>query len=142
MTEPARPPSYPALDLPLKTAIARVTHGISPAAVSAAWLDWWTHLSVSPGKQLALAESARDKALRFALYLQQAAAGRCKPCVAPAPADKRFEHAQWQAQPWHALSQAFLLWQQWWQQLVKGGLKSLPDLMSSPGMWQQHQHQQ
>ncbi|MFO1217261.1 MAG: alpha/beta fold hydrolase [Burkholderiaceae bacterium] len=120
MPESLAAPSYPALDVPLKTAIARATHGISPAAVSAAMLDWWTHLMVSPGKQLALAESVTNKWLRYAMYLQQLGTGQCVPCIPPAPEDKRFVHPQWRDEPFQAWSQAFLLWQQWWQEATTG----------------------
>ncbi|MCK7498560.1 MAG: poly-beta-hydroxybutyrate polymerase N-terminal domain-containing protein [Comamonadaceae bacterium] len=48
MTDHTELPNYPALDLPLKTAVARVTHGISPAGRVGGLLDWWTHLAVSP----------------------------------------------------------------------------------------------
>jgi polyhydroxyalkanoate synthase subunit PhaC len=120
-TDVARPlDSYPALDLPLKSAVARVTHGISPAAVSAAMLDWLTHLLVSPGKQLALAESALQKSMRWWLYAQESAAGPCGPCVTPAAQDKRFVKPQWQQQPFQAWSQAFLLWDQWWHEASTG----------------------
>ncbi len=118
-TAPA-PATYQALDVPLKTAVARLTHGISPAAVSAAMLDWWSHLLASPGKQLALAESAFDKTLRWWLYLQQSATGACAPCVTPAPHDKRFARPEWSEPPYHALSQGFLLWEQWWREASTG----------------------
>jgi polyhydroxyalkanoate synthase len=109
-----------ALDLPLKSWVGRVTHGISPAAVSAAMLDWWTHLVVSPAKQLALAESAVQKTLRWGSYLQQSAAGHCQPCIKPAPHDKRFTRPQWDQPPYDALSQGFLLWEQWWHDATTG----------------------
>ena len=108
--------SYPALDVPLKTALARATHGISPAAVSSAMLDWWSHLLASPGKQVALAESAAQKMLRWGLFVQQAAIGDGSPCVTPAPHDRRFARPQWQQSPYREWSQAFLLWEQWWQE--------------------------
>jgi polyhydroxyalkanoate synthase len=116
----ASPPGPAALDLPLKSSIARITHGISPAAVSGAMLDWWIHLLVSPSKQLALGESAAKKLLRWSLYAQQSAWGQCPPCIEPAPHDKRFSRPQWQQPPHAALSQAFLLWEQWWREATTG----------------------
>jgi len=115
-----RPPAPAALDLPLKSWIGRITHGISPAAVSAAMLDWWTHLMASPAKQLALGESAVQKSLRWWLYLHETAAGHCTPCITPAPQDKRFTREQWQQPPYHALAQGFLLWEQWWREATTG----------------------
>ncbi|MBE7416995.1 MAG: alpha/beta fold hydrolase [Ideonella sp.] len=115
-----RPDGPLALDLPLKSALARITHGISPAAVSGAMLDWWMHLLASPAKQLELSESAQRKLLRWWLYLQQSASGQCAPCVEPAEADKRFARDQWRQPPYHAMSQAFLLWEQWWREATIG----------------------
>ena len=109
-----------ALDLPLKSWVGRITHGISPAAVSAALSDWYTHLTVSPAKQLELAESAAQKSLRWWLFLQQSALGECAACIEPAPHDKRFVRPQWQHAPYPALSQAFLLWEQWWREATTG----------------------
>jgi len=113
-------PGPSALDLPLKASIGRLTHGISPAAVSGAMLDWWIHLLGSPAKQLALRESAAKKLLSWSLYVQQSAWGACPPCIEPAPQDKRFARPQWQQPPYAALSQAFLLWEQWWREATTG----------------------
>jgi polyhydroxyalkanoate synthase len=115
-----RAQDYPALDLPLKTWVGRMTHGISPAAVSASMLDWWVHLAVSPGKQLALRESAMQKTLQWLMYLQASASGQCPPCVKPAPNDRRFSRPQWDGAPFNALSQGFLLWEQWWREASTG----------------------
>src|ERR1051325_873185 len=90
MTSPTPAVTPPALDLPLKSAIARLSHGISPAAVSGAMLDWWIHLLGSPAKQLALGESAAKKLLRWSLSVQQSAWGPSVPCIEPAPQHKRF----------------------------------------------------
>ena len=119
---PSMPPADGplALDLPLKSWIGRITHGISPAAVSAALFDWYTHLAASPAKRLELAESAWQKSLRWWLFLQQSAAGQCSPCIEPAPHDKRFVREQWQHAPYPALSQGFLLWEQWWREATTG----------------------
>ncbi|MBL8318230.1 MAG: polyhydroxyalkanoic acid synthase [Burkholderiaceae bacterium] len=120
MPESNAAPSYPALDIPLKSTIARFTHGISPAAVTAAMLDWWTHLAVSPGKQLALTESAWNKWLRLMMAMQECAAGQASSCVPAAAHDKRFDHPAWRDEPFHLASQAFLLWEQWWQEAATG----------------------
>ena len=52
--------------------------------------------------------------------LQQSAAGQCSPCIEPAPHDKRFVREQWQHAPYPALSQGFLLWEQWWREATTG----------------------
>jgi hypothetical protein len=38
-------------DRMLHAAIARATYGLSPASLIAAYMDWVTHLAISPGKQ-------------------------------------------------------------------------------------------
>lgn len=119
----ARPSeSQPApLDLPLKSAIARLANGVSPASLALAHLDWLMHLAVSPSKQAELASSALRKNLAFLQYLSQCAQGRGhEHCVEPRPDDKRFARPEWQAMPFGALAQGFLLTQQWWEEATHG----------------------
>lgn len=108
------------LDQPLTGALARLTHGISPAALALAYTDWASHLAVSPARQGQLAHLAWRQGWAWALHAAQAWAGQCTPCVAPAPNDRRFEPPPWQAPPFHMLAQGFLLAQQWWQQATTG----------------------
>lgn len=108
------------LDLPLKAAVGRVTHGVSPIAVGSALFDWGAHLAVSPGKQLELAESALRKALHWWLWWQSSAPGAESSRVEPAPQDRRFARPAWQPLPWQGLAQGFLLWDQWWQEATRG----------------------
>ena len=111
--------SHP-LDLPLKAAVGRMTHGVSPIAVSSALFDWGAHLAVSPGKQLELAESALRKALHWWLWWQSCAPGAASSRVEPVPQDRRFARPAWQPLPWQGLAQGFLLWDQWWQEATRG----------------------
>ncbi|MBX3606176.1 MAG: alpha/beta fold hydrolase [Piscinibacter sp.] len=108
------------LDLPLKAAVGRLTHGISPIAVGSALFDWWSHLAVSPGKQLELGESALRKTMRWWLWLNSAALGEDDPCIEPAPQDHRFTRPAWRHAPHQAMAQGFLLWEQWWQEATRG----------------------
>ncbi|MBV6271882.1 alpha/beta fold hydrolase [Alcaligenaceae bacterium CGII-47] len=106
-------PSYD-LDRMLHGTLARLTQGISPAALTQAWVDWALHLAFSPGKQLALTEKALHKTQR----LTQHAAGHTncpgEPCIEPLPQDKRFSASEWQHWPFNLIYQSFLLNQQWW----------------------------
>jgi polyhydroxyalkanoate synthase len=122
MPSPSRrraPPRHN-LDLPLTTWLARMSHGISPSALAAAFSDWQSHLARSPGKQLELAESALHKYLQWLIYLQASARGECPPCEQPAPQDKRFKAEQWHKAPYAWLAQGFLLQQRWWNEAMTG----------------------
>ncbi len=107
-------------DLALKLWLARLAHGISPASVTLAYADWFSHLMASPPKQHALAASAVRKSLLWLQYAPQSWHGKCAPCVKPPPHDKRFSRREWQAPPFSALAQAFLLQEQWWAEAMTG----------------------
>ncbi|MBC7954462.1 MAG: poly-beta-hydroxybutyrate polymerase N-terminal domain-containing protein, partial [Cytophagales bacterium] len=83
------------LDLRLTTWLGRMSHGVSPSVLTAAFSDWQSHLAASPGKQLELAESALHKYLQWLIYLRSSH-GQCPPSEQPALEDKRFKAAQWQ----------------------------------------------
>lgn len=108
------------LDLPLAHWTARLSHGISPPALAAAFEDWRSHLVASPGKQLELAESALHKGWQWLSYVQASMAGGCPPCETPSPDDKRFKAPQWQAAPYNWMAQGFLLTQAWWKEATTG----------------------
>ncbi len=122
MTRPALPAgAQPApLDLPLNTALARATHGISPASIATAQSDWLTHYLMSPSKQAQLASSALRKSLQWGQFAWQAWSGRCAPCAEPLPGDKRFTKREWQLPAFATLAQGFLLTEQWWSEATHG----------------------
>src|SRR5262245_32198407 len=93
-------PYYP-MDLPLKSLMGRWSHGISPSSVGAALQDWLTHLSVSPGKQLELWQSAMQKQMDWMLYVQESLAGPTPPRNNSSPKDKRFGPSQWSYPPFN-----------------------------------------
>ncbi len=94
---------------------ARLTAGLSPASVSAAYLDWVVHLANSPGKQAELVRKALRKSITFSAYLERAMTGKGQePCIEPLPQDYRFRAPEWQQMPFAAWYQSFLLLQQWW----------------------------
>lgn len=108
------------MDLALKHWLARLAHGISPVAVSLAYVDWFSHLWVSPSKQADLTASAVAKALLWLQYVSQSAQGECPPRVAPSPRDKCFARGEWCHQPFNAGAQAFSLQEQWWAEAMSG----------------------
>jgi polyhydroxyalkanoate synthase len=109
-------------DRSLNYALSRVTLGLSPAALAEAYFDWLVHLATAPGKQLQLWQKALRKGLRYWHYLATCAlhqrAGHT--CIEPLPQDKRFRTEAWQAWPYNAIHQAFLLQQQWWHNATTG----------------------
>ena len=110
------------LDRMLHAAIGRITSGLSPASLIAAYMDWFTHLSMSPGKRQRLLEKAVRKYSRLLIYAQSAAGPQheCVPCIEPLPQDRRFAHPDWQRWPFNLFYQSFLLTQQWWYNATSG----------------------
>ncbi len=109
------------VDRSLHALAARVTAGISPSAVAAAYLDWATHLLFSPGKQMQLVHKAVRKAWRldvhaFASPLRPGEA----PCIEPLAQDRRFRDPAWRTWPFSLIYQSFLLQQQWWHNATTG----------------------
>lgn len=104
------------LDRLLHSSMARLTQGLSPAALAAAYLDWATHLAFSPGKQWQLAKQASHQWTRWTsqMLLQSAGGGKAPPCVEPQPHDRRFRGEAWQQWPYNLVYQGFLLNQEWW----------------------------
>jgi polyhydroxyalkanoate synthase len=64
----SRAPHAEPLDRPLKSMLARVFNGLSPAPIGMAYYDWLAHLAVSPTKHAELASSALRKTLAWRQY--------------------------------------------------------------------------
>jgi len=109
------------LDRVVNAWLGRLTHGLSPASLLFAYLDWLMHLAFSPGKQAHLGEKAVRKALRLSLHLRDCARDQAAaPCIEPLPQDRRFSGADWQRWPYNLSWQSFLLLQQWWHNATTG----------------------
>ena len=90
---------------------------LSPASVAGAYFDWFMHLSISPGKQLSLIESALGKSASLFDYSLWAISGiKTECCINPPPQDRRFEDKGWQTWPYNLYQQAFLLNEEWWHE--------------------------
>lgn len=102
-------------------ALARVTGGLSPAALCLAFADWAVHLSVAPGKQTALALKAWRKSARLSGdTLPSVLDTNAPPCIEPLPGDERFRDRGWNGLPYRLWYENFLLAQQWWHVATLG----------------------
>ncbi len=118
------------LDRTVHSQLARFTHGVSPASLGGAYLDWLTHLLLAPGKQHELLEKALEKSMRIGWHVMTGPFDRCEPCIEPLPQDRRFSAPEWQRWPFNLIYQSFLLNQQWWH-------KATSDV---PGVTAHHEH--
>ncbi|SDG10605.1 PHA/PHB synthase family protein [Paraburkholderia phenazinium] len=106
---------FRALDHAKEAMIARLTGGLSPAALRAALSDWLIHLAAAPGKQLELASLGMQNARRIGEYVVRTALGQYAPPLAdPSTSDSRFVGDLWQTEPYRFWQQSFLLTEQWW----------------------------
>ncbi|MCA0302545.1 MAG: alpha/beta fold hydrolase [Proteobacteria bacterium] len=109
-------------DRALHAALAKLTLGLSPAAVLSAQLHWLVHLATSPGKRFQLADKAMRKLLRYQTYAWRnlLEPGKVPPVIEPLPQDRRFRGEAWQQWPYNLVQQGFLLQQQWWHNATSG----------------------
>ena len=111
-----------AIDQSVHASVARMTAGLSPAALAEAWFDWAIHAAFSPGKQATLAVKLLRKQMRLAQFAARSALlqGHATPCIDPLPQDHRFDDPAWQVWPFNLACQSFLLTQQWWHNATTG----------------------
>jgi polyhydroxyalkanoate synthase len=113
--------SFENLDRLLHAFQARLTAGISLAAVTAARMDWLAHLANAPGKQLSLAQKAAFDGWQLAVHAQRAALGlEADPPFQPGSEDRRFDHPDWQRWPFNVMAQGFLAMEAWWEAATTG----------------------
>ena len=110
------------MDRAAHASMGRMTLGLSPSALAAAYLDWISHLAFSPGKQLQLVQKAQKKVGRYGNYALRCGwregEGEC--AIEPLPQDKRFDGEAWRQWPYNLISQSFLFTQQWWHNATTG----------------------
>lgn len=119
-TAPVVPPEFRNVDRMVRALQARATHGISPAAIAEAWMDWAVHLMIAPGKQSELAVRAAVTLTRFALWLPDAALGVHRDTRAePQRGDRRFAEPAWSVFPFNAVAEAHRVWEARWLDAVR-----------------------
>ncbi|MFA9219359.1 MAG: PHA/PHB synthase family protein, partial [Sphingomonadaceae bacterium] len=97
------------LDLALQSAMAKITMGVSPIAMSLAFQDWLLHLATSPGKQLELAQ-----------LLTQLTTDIAPIDPARREGESRFAAPGWEQWPFSAMSHSFMQAEQFWRQATSG----------------------
>jgi polyhydroxyalkanoate synthase len=109
-------------DRAFHAALARFTGGISPVALSLAYIDWASHLMAAPQRQIEIAQDAiRNARSLFDAVLYFASPGqRPWSVIKPQPQDRRFASPEWENPPFNLLAQAFLLREQWWHNATTG----------------------
>jgi polyhydroxyalkanoate synthase len=102
--------------------LARLTGGISPVALSLAYIDWASHLAAAPQQQMQIAQDAWRSAGQFfeaALHYFSPSQGPWS-LIKPQPQDRRFVKPEWEIPPFNLLAQAFLLNEHWWHNATTG----------------------
>ncbi len=102
--------------------LARLTGGLSPAALSLAYADWLSHLAASPQRQIEISQEAVSGAARLLESAQQSLSSGQHPwsLIKPQPQDRRFSRPEWESPPFNLFAQAFLLGEQWWHNATTG----------------------
>jgi polyhydroxyalkanoate synthase len=116
-----QPEAYQA-DRALHAMLARLTGGISPAALLMAYADWASHLAVAPQRQMEISQEALLGAKQFfetALRCLSPGQGPWS-LIKPQAQDRRFNGPQWESLPFNLFAQGFLLGQQWWHNATTG----------------------
>jgi polyhydroxyalkanoate synthase len=92
------------------------TAGLSPAALTQAFFDWYVHLVVAPGKRLELAQRAVNAAIDSCTYGLRSTLGLdAEPSARALPHDVRFRAPSWQNFPFNVYAHNFLAIERWWE---------------------------
>ena len=105
------------LDRATAAAMARMTGGLSPAALWLAYSDWAMHLAAAPGKQLELALDLWQDRMRLSSEAMRPGAEQTPQTPLQ---DSRFQGDSWQRLPFRIWYENFLLTEQWWRKATRG----------------------
>jgi polyhydroxyalkanoate synthase len=116
---PARkaiPPAAPAasanlLDRKLWALAGQLNGGVSVLALTGAWLDWASHLALSPGRRMDLANLAFSQAVQLA--------GDGGPFDAR-EGDRRFHDPAWDRWPYRQFARSHRAAEAWWEAATRG----------------------
>src|SRR6266568_6247008 len=119
---PDLPPDANDGDHAFHAMLARLTGGISPIALSLAYIDWASHLAAAPQRQMEVIKDALGSASRLGQAALHVSSPDPEPwsLIKPQPQDRRFVAPEWESQPFNLLAQTFLLGEQWWHNTTTG----------------------
>jgi len=103
------------IDQAFRAALARASKGMSPIDLGLAYLDWISHLAISPGKRMLLVQSFVNKLSRLGLY----SISSLFDSNAKAPAGKlerRVSGEAWKKWPFKVFAQAHQVSKDWWHE--------------------------
>lgn len=109
--------AFRTFDRELHAAEARMTAGLSPDSLFAAYMDWAEHLINQPGRRLGL---WMDYWQDVTTLLQQSSGLAMNDMLAPTQGDHRFDHTGWSRFPFVVIEQAFLRAERWWVTATTG----------------------
>jgi polyhydroxyalkanoate synthase len=120
-TQTPRAEGYEA-DRALHAMVASLTAGVSPVALSLAYIDWAAHLAAAPQRRMEILQGGIDAARQFfdsAMHFFSPGQGPWA-LIRPQPQDRRFEKPEWELPPFNLFAQGFLLTQQWCHDAITG----------------------
>lgn len=108
--EPVASKASEGSDRALRQNLARLTQGTPPISTMTMISDWAMHLAAAPDKHLSLAQKAQNNWMSWMKFVVAGCPDDPdeRP-IAPKKGDRRFTHDAWANGPYAALSQAFLL---------------------------------
>ena len=112
-------PSFETMDRLGRAVTARMTQGISPHALYAAWFDWASHLANAPGRLVELGLEAVNIGARFARFATHSLSENVKLPFEPQAGDRRFGDGLWKRPPYSVWQQAFLAQEAWWRSATR-----------------------
>ncbi|HLR12311.1 MAG TPA: alpha/beta fold hydrolase, partial [Burkholderiaceae bacterium] len=106
-------PAWQAADNAIRNRLAKTAMGLSPIALTRAYMDWALQMSVSPGRRSQLGVHAFElMAQAWQNMLDTSAAEHAS------DNDLRFRHESWKQWPYNLFKESFRATESWWQEAV------------------------
>ena len=118
------------MDREFRTALAQASGGMSPLDLGLATMDWISHLAISPGKRLQLAQSFMSKVQHLGIYTVESLFKRAS--EGPASAiERRMSTDDWQKWPFNVFAQTHQVCKDWWKEATIGieGVRSEHEIL-------------